>query len=191
MSHAFFSLMWTLQKSLGRVFSPSLGFECGNFMIRCDNEQCEIVGALIASRSIEISCIFWMWLDGLLWNVSPWRFYLQSIVSSNKLSKLRRQVFFLILQGSFLLRLLKLLALEIRSQVKLSHFFLESDTAQFTKSFAKIWWTFLWTSENFMLGLKPEAKHISLGVRFHFDQLTRLSPQVVLIISCLKMREKD
>lgn len=165
------------EKPSGRVFSPQLGFECGNLMKRCDNEQYKIVGTMIASWSIENSCVFWMRVDGFPWNASPWRFYSQAIVSFNKLPKSKPGIF-LNIARSLLARPAETLTLEIWIQVKFTNLFLESDSAQFTKRFAKIWWTFLWTWGNFTLGLKPETEHISLGVRLHSDQLTRLSPRL-------------
>lgn len=154
-------------------------------MIQCDNEQCETVGAVIASRAIENSCLFWMRLDGLLWNVSPWRFY----SLPRRYPKKKKSIIFLNIARS-LLAWIAVSTWNLKPG-KTFTFLLESDTGQCTKSFAKIWWTFLWISENFTLGLKPETKHISRGVRFHSDQLTRFSLQVVFIISCLQMREKD
>lgn len=111
-----------LTKPSGRVFSPQLGFECGNLRTQCDNKQCKIVGTVIASRSIENSCVFWTSLDGFPWNVSPWKFYSQSIVSSNKLPKSKPGIF-LNIARSLLAWPAEILTLETWTQVKFTHFF--------------------------------------------------------------------
>jgi hypothetical protein len=144
---------------------------------------------MIAVRTIDNSCMLWKRLNGLLWNVSLWTFMfsvnclLQYAIQSKKLILLN------------IARRLLAWTMEIfyTWNLKLGlafTFLLESDTTQFTERFAKIWQTFLWTLGNFMLQLNRKRGTFHYSVRFPSGQLTRLYPHVVIIISCLKMRDK-
>lgn len=154
MSCAFFSYFFKKKKNNpGRIFPPQLGFGCGNRWLQCGNEQCEIVGAAMAARSIEMPMCGER-LHGLFQNVSPQR----SIASSKKLAKVKT--------GKHLLSLSRILlawpALTFHTRNwkpgTTCTFLLESDT---TKRIAKIWRTFLWTSGNFMLGLNRKQVHFT------------------------------